>query len=182
MRKLLITIVLMLAGSFGAFAQGRRGGPGPGPGGGPGQMPAVLERLERMSAEERKAFLDGLPPMRRARIEQRLREWEQLTPAQRARLGRQFRRFRELPPARQQQARECFLRLSNTPMPRRQMLGRQIMLLRAMNPEEREAWLNAPYFQNRFDQNERDIIKGLMDIGPEPPPELDPDAGQAPAK
>lgn len=165
MRKLLITLALMLLCSFGAFAQGRRGGPG--------QAPAILERLERMSAEERKAFLDGLPPMRRARIEQRLREWERLSPAQRARLGRQFRRFRELPPARQQLVRECFLRLHNTPMPRRQMLGRQIRLLRAMTPEEREAWLNGPYFQNRFDRNERDIIRGLMDIGPEPPPELD---------
>jgi len=171
-RKLLAITGLLILSSFGASAQGRRGGMSPGPGGaaGPGgQMPAIIERLERMTPEQRQAFLDSLPPGRRARVEQRLREWEQLTPEQRARLVREFRRFRDLTPAQQQLARQCFVRLRAVPMPRRRMLGRQIMLLRAMTPEERRAWLDGAYFKDHFNPDEQEIIKGLMDVGPEPP-------------
>ena len=50
----------------------------------------MLDRLERMSPEERQRALEKLPPERRQRIEERLRRYESLTPEERERIRRQF--------------------------------------------------------------------------------------------
>src|SRR5436305_13384601 len=46
----------------------------------------AVDRLSRMTPEEREKWLSSLPPARRQRIEQNLREFQKMTPAQQDRV------------------------------------------------------------------------------------------------
>ncbi len=163
MRRLWSVVGILLLAVSGLAAQNRRPLP-------PRPWPNVLDRLERMSPEERRRVLDQLPPGRRAHIEQRLLEYEKLSPAERQRLRRQFRRFRQLPPERQETARRLFLRWRELPPQQRRALGREVARLRLLSDEDRAAVLNGADYRSRFTPDEREMVETLLEIAQEPPP------------
>jgi hypothetical protein len=150
---MLVLTVLLAGGS--AQAQMRRGR---------GPAPDVLERLERMSPDERQRFLDRLPPGRRAHIEERLRWYETLSPEERRRLRQGFRRFRQMPPERQEEARTLFRRFQTFPEPRRRMMRMEVFRLRQMEGERRDRRMNSPEFRERFFPREREMIRDLLEL------------------
>ena len=66
----------------------------------PAQIPdAQVNRLMKMSPEEREKVLANLPPQRRENLEKRLNRLDQLPADQKAELDRRFQEFQKLPPA-----------------------------------------------------------------------------------
>ncbi len=153
------------------LALGLAGAPAVGQNRGPALPPRppnnVLERLERMSPEQREKVLSRLPPERRRRIEERLRWYDSLPPEERERLAWRYERFRQLPPERQQEVRQFFRRFGTLPPERRLALRQEARRLRFLPGPARQARINSPAFQNRYSPEERDMLRTILELAPQ---------------
>jgi hypothetical protein len=157
---------LLLAGSA-AAGNGQQGAT---PGTGPRLLngPTILDRLERMSPQQRRRVLEGLPPWRRQRLEARLARWESLPPEERERLRRQYDRFRALPLERQQAARSLFQEFASLPPARRRALRQEARRLSQMDDASRQARTASRDFRDRYSPEERQILRALAEVAPGP--------------
>ncbi len=133
---------------------------------GPAQSnrPTVLDRLERMTPEERKRFLDRLPPAQRDRLERRLKLYESLSPGERERLRERYQRFRTLPPERQQAARDLYRRFGELPPERRMALRRAVRNLSLLDEATRQRRMNSPQFRARFNPEDQSMIRSFLEL------------------
>ena len=103
------------------------------------------ERQERLRQELRK--FNNMPPQQQQRVIQRMENWDRLTPQQKVRARSIYNQWRELPPDR------------------RSALNREAHNLSAMTPQQREQELNSPAVRNSFNDNERDALRNMVDLG-----------------
>ncbi|HYZ87289.1 MAG TPA: DUF3106 domain-containing protein [Bryobacteraceae bacterium] len=124
--------------------------------------PNIIERLRRMTPEERQRWLERLPPERRERIERRLKALEELTPEERDRLQQQYERFRQLPPEQQDAVRNLFRRYSSFPRERREAIREELRQLANLRPIERRDRILSSEFQEKFSIEEQRVIRRLF--------------------
>ncbi|MEP7363691.1 MAG: DUF3106 domain-containing protein [Acidobacteriota bacterium] len=135
------------------------------------QFQMQLDRLQKMSPEERRKALDALPEGRREQFERRLEAYSHMTPSERERLARQLNNFQQLPPERQKAIRQMRKQLSEMPPRRRRLMAREVMELRGMSDEERQSRLDSPELKDRFSDEERQLLGDLSSVlEPEPEP------------
>jgi hypothetical protein len=115
----------------------------------------IIQRLQRMSPQERERFLSKLEPERRRNLERRLRALQEMTPEERRRAARALDEFRSLPPERQMQVRRLFRRLEAWPEERRSLLSEEVRSFRDLSAEERRARLTSEEYRGRFSPQER---------------------------
>lgn len=152
----MILLVAMSAGSV--LAQPDQQGPRDGS---PG-----IERLLRMSPEERSKALEGLPPWRRKRLEERLERYNRLSPEARQFIHERYEAFRKLPPQEQKALRDLFRRLSEVPPRRRFELRWQARRMSRMTLERRQARMAHPWFTERYTPAERELIADMIRMLP----------------
>lgn len=136
--------------------------------------PNFLEKLQRMSPQERRRFLDRIPPDRRLELERRLRQLEEIPPDVRERLRREYDEFQQLPAERQEAIRKVLKQLNELPPPRRGPVRNAIGMLRHMSPAQREDRMNGRHFKNRFDEAEQRLIREALETLPALPPKPEP--------
>lgn len=124
----------------------------------------ALERLSRMSPEQRRRLLERLPPERRQRVEKQLEWYNSLTPDERDRLRQQLERFSDLPAERQDAARKLFRRFLTLSRERQQLLEEEFQRLGALEPAERLARLNSEECRSRYTQFERRLLQDYVDL------------------
>jgi hypothetical protein len=113
----------------------------------PAQIPdAQVNRLMKMSPEEREKVLGNLPPARRQALEQRLARLDQLPPEQKAELDRRFQEFQKLPPVRRQAVRD------------------ELQTLRGLRPVERRARINSPEFREQYSPEEIQLMRDVWNV------------------
>jgi hypothetical protein len=133
----------------------------------PGRPPRnAIERLARMTPEQRRRALRKLPPKRRQQLEQRLEKYKRLSPEQRRQLGGQYDSFRRLPPNKQEEARKLFRRFQRLPQDRRTLVRQELRNLRRLSEADHRARMNGDEFRNRFTHSERQLLEDLLDLGP----------------
>ena len=160
LRVLQWAMIAALAGAPGGLAQRARSRPvGPGNG---------IERLEKMTPEERERALAKLPPERRRRLEERLRRWEELPPEERQRLRRRFETFQQLPPEQQARARRLYRQFQNLDGSRKPLIRSEFLRLREMDESQRRTRFASPEFRERYSRPERDLLEGLAELPPSP--------------
>jgi len=125
-----------------------------------------IERLLRMSPEERSKALEGLPPWRRKRLEERLERYNQLSPEARQLIHERYEAFRKLPPQEQKAVRDLFRRLSEVPPRRRVELRWQARRMSRMTPERRQLRMAHPWFKERYTSAERELIADMIRLLP----------------
>jgi hypothetical protein len=121
----------------------------------------MIERLNRMTPEQRQRALDRLPPDRRERVERRLENFNSLPPVVKERLREQYDQFQQLSPERQNAMRRAFRQLNEFPDDRKPVVRRELIRLRRMNPEERTAAIDSEEFRERFNGAERQVLSDL---------------------
>lgn len=131
------------------------------PPGGPG-----IERLLRMSPEERGKLLERLPPWRRKRLEERLERYNRLSPQERQHMAERYETFRKMSPREQAELRDVYRRLSELPPPRRLELRWQARRLSMMRPERRQARMSSAWFARRYAAAERELIADILRVLP----------------
>jgi hypothetical protein len=155
----------------GLAAPGRRPFPPPGKTSAAGQN--LIERLMSLSPDEQREFLGNNPhfqrlsPAQRENIRRRLEEFNRLPPAQREALRERYDFFRQLSPEQQDRARALYRQWIRYPLERRQELRRELRRLRESSAEERRVRFDGEEFRNRFNEQERDLLRELSELFPE---------------
>lgn len=135
------------------------------------QRPATpIERLRAMPPEERRRFLDRLPPGRRKQVEDRMQTLDRLSPAEQQELDRRYEFFQRLPPERQQDARRLYRDLTALPPERHTAVRRQLDHLRLMSSAERADYFRSRPFKSAFSRKERSILEDYVSLLESPRP------------
>jgi hypothetical protein len=113
----------------------------------------AIERLQRMSPEQREQALAKLPPERRQQMEQRLKRLERLTPEQRDLLDQRYQAFQSLPPGR------------------RVVVRAAMQQLRSMPEADRRARLNSEEAKRRFSPQELQLLREVSGVPENSPAE-----------
>jgi hypothetical protein len=110
-----------------------------------------------------------LPPERQQELMQRLRDFNSQPPEQRQRILQRMETFEHLPPAEQQRVRQLYGQMRTLPEDRRHEVRLAARQLRDLPPDQRERTLNSPEFRNRFNDQERELVRGLssLNVGPD---------------
>lgn len=156
--------------------RGRRGGDpnqlhphGPRPGDWLRQFKDVPEDQQERALTNDPAF-QRLPSDRQQQLRQRLQRFNNLSPDQKERLLDRMEKFEALPPEQRQRLQGIQERMRQLPDDRQQRLRRAFHQLKGMSAEQRQEYFGSNRFQERFTQEEREILKGLTEI--EDSPEL----------
>ncbi len=159
-------LAAVLAAAPAAEVQVRRPGAGPRVARPPLRPPGktVLERLEKMTPEQRNRVLSKLPPERRKKVEEGLERFHQLPPSEQAQLRNRLERFDQLPPERQAAARRLFARFNQLPEDRRQLLGEEFRLLRNLDDPDRRARINSDEVRSRFTLAEQQLLQDFVGL------------------
>ena len=139
----------------------------------------VVQRLLRMTPEERERVIEKLPPARQAAVRERLQKFLQrfdsLPKAEQERQLRLGDIFASLSPEKQELVRRQIQAFNQLPDDRRRIVGPAFQRLRRMPEEERQARLASPGFRRRFTPAEQQMLADLSENLPPPaPPALEP--------
>ncbi len=128
----------------------------------------VIEKLRRMTPEERERVLRDMPVGRRQMLERRLEQWNRLDSGQKKKLEGSLESFRTLTPEQQQTVRGLFRKFSETMPEEKRGDGRRMLArLRNMEPDERKALLSSPRAKARFSESERDLLAEMAEKLPD---------------
>lgn len=125
---------------------------------------APLEKLRKMTPEQREKMFSKLPPERQEAMRKRLEFYESLTPQQRKWLNEQYLLFRQLPPERQEEMRRLYRRFNAVPEERKADLQREFFILRRLSEAQRRARLDSKDFRTRFTPRERQLLAEMADV------------------
>jgi phage-related protein len=124
----------------------------------------ALQRLARMTPEERQRALASLPPQRRREILEKFREFQNLPPTARQRVTPELERLQSLPPQRQNQVRRSLQQFRALPDDRKATIRQELGRLSAMPDEDRRARMNSEEFRNRYSPAEQQMIGNLSEV------------------
>lgn len=127
-----------------------------------------LERLSKMSGEERAEALADLPPERRVRIEKGLEQLDALTPERRQAWFDRYRRFNELTEKQKEDVRKVSSEISTLSPARSTAVREELETYRHMPMYAREARMKSPDFRSKFNPEEREILHSAAILLREP--------------
>ncbi len=109
-------------------------------------------------------------PKQQQRMREALERYNSLPPAARERLFRQYQVLQGLPLNQQALISRQFRAFNQLPEGRRWPVGRELIRLHRMQPEQRAAWLESEEFTTRYSPAERQILRDLsLNLPPEYP-------------
>jgi phage-related protein len=127
-----------------------------------------LQRLARMSPEERQKALANLPPARQQALMRQLQNFQQLPPAARQREVQQAEKLQSLPPQRRSQVRQSLVQFRDLPVERKAAISSELDRLNAMPEEDRRARMNSEEFRNRYSPAEQQMMSNISEVMPPP--------------
>lgn len=141
--------------------------PAPAPQHRPGEQ---IDRLMKMSTQERQKVLAKVPPERRQNIEKRLGELQKLPPATVARIRTRQELLNSFPPQRQNQIKRSVKQFLDMPEERRGTINQELQRMTPLPDDDRRAYMNTEEFRNRYTANEQQMMLNLIAITPPMPP------------
>jgi hypothetical protein len=126
-----------------------------------------LEKLLKLSPDQRNRALASLPTARRDRIEKSLEVYQKMPESDRSKALDRLRRMQSLPPQRQQQVRASVTKLKTLPPPRHIVVQRQLAQMRSLSDADRSALMNSEEFRSKFTPAEQQIIADICLVTPQ---------------
>lgn len=106
----------------------------------------------------------SLSPDKQNKLMDRLKKFNNQPPEKKAQILNRMETFEHMTPEQQQTARNLFSRYRNLPEDQRSKVAQAYRRLRGMPPSAREDLLNSPEFRNSFNDDERDLLRGMADL------------------
>ncbi len=131
-----------------------------------------LRKMHNLPPEEQERALQNDPefqrlsPEKQARLRKRLRKFNALPQEERQRILQRWERFEHYTPEQQERLRGFHDRMREMPPDRRRMMYRALRHLREMPSGERERVLGSERFRNNFSDEERNLLRGMAEVGP----------------
>jgi len=138
---------------------------------GPGHLGYWLTQNRNLSLEQQRQALSSDPqfrslsPERQKNLMRALERFNSMTPQQQERMLHNMEIMEHWTPEQRLQARSLVERARQLPADRREEVRRAISMLRHQEPPKRMEVLASPDFRARFNDRERDIIVGALDLG-----------------
>ena len=110
-----------------------------------------------------------LPQPQQQRLLDRLKQFNALPPNQRQRMLTRMDAFEHLTPEQQQQARQIFTQVRQMPDDRRQLFRAGTRQLADAPADQRQAMLDSPEFRARYTDNERGLMRQIVQLDILPP-------------
>lgn len=117
-----------------------------------------LDRWAAMPPKQREAALAKRPPEKAEELRQRIAKWEAMTSEQKQRA----RDFFNKPAEQKLIIKEHAEWIQTLPQERRQVIRKEIHSLQSLSPEARQAEIDSPSFNRRFDGTERERITKMV--------------------
>jgi len=127
-----------------------------------------IDRLLRMSPEQRESAIEKFPPQQQANFRKRFENFDKQTEAQKERQLQKLNELWSLPPDKHQMVAQQILAFDALPEDRRILVRQAYVRLSRSTPEEREAILARPQFRSRFTPGELQILSVLPQYYPAP--------------
>jgi len=129
-----------------------------------------IDRLLRMTPEQRERAIEKFPPQQQANFRKRFESFDKLTEAQKQKQLALLDEFWSLPPDKQKLARDQMNAFKALPEDRREEVKKAYVMLSRMTPDDRIARLAKPQFRSRFTPAELQILTVLPEYYPAPGP------------
>jgi len=129
--------------------------------------PVGLERLIKLTPDQRNRALASLPPARREKIEQQLADYQRMKPEERAKVLDRYNRMQALPPLKQRQVRASMQQFAALPQPRKALVGKQINMMKGLSESDRRTLMNSEEFRSKFTASEQQMIEDIALVTPQ---------------
>jgi len=129
--------------------------------------PVGLERLTKLTPDQRNRALASLPPARREKIEQQLADYQRMKPEERAKVLDRYNRMQALPPQKQRQVRASIQQFAALPQPRKALVGKQLKMMKGLSESDRRTLMNSEEFRNKFTASEQQMIEDIALVTPQ---------------
>jgi hypothetical protein len=129
-----------------------------------------LRRNMNLPPEQQKKQLQNdqnfkkLPAEQQQRLMQRLDRFNQLRPEQKQRLLDRMEWMDHLPPEQHQQVQQMRQQMQQLDPSRRQAIRDALGSMRGMNPDQRKQAIESDQMKGRFNDGERNIMRGINDM------------------
>ena len=127
-----------------------------------------IDRLLRMSPEQRERAIEKFPPKQQDNFRKRFENFDKQTEAQKQRQLQHLDEFWTLPPDKQKLVRDQMNAFKALPEDRLAVVKQAYVMLSRMTPEERNERLAKPQFRSRFSSAELQILSVLPEYYPAP--------------
>ena len=127
-----------------------------------------IDRLLRMTPEQREQAIEKFPPQQQANFRKRFENFDKQTEAQKQRQLEQKDQFWNLPADKQKLVRDQMNAFNALPEDRREEVKKAYIRLSHSTPEERNTILARPQFRSRFTPAELQMLTVLPEYWPAP--------------
>jgi polyhydroxyalkanoate synthesis regulator phasin len=127
----------------------------------PKRAPNLLDRMRKMSPDERRRMMEDLPQDRKKAIEEGLERYDQMSPDERRKLGHQYELFQQMSQERREQLRRFYRRFNDLEEERRPLVREEFQSLQAMTAEQRRSRINSDEFRNKYTGAEQQLLSDM---------------------
>jgi len=149
----------------GAVPQPHLKGPGPHQGDWLRQFSNLPPAQQEKKLQDDPVFR-SLTPEKQQHLLDRLRSFNSLSPDKKQKILDRMETYEHLSPEKQAQAQTLFQQYQGLPADQRSQVSQAYRKLRHMSPEERTQYFNSDEFRTGFNDEQRDLLKGMADLYP----------------
>jgi|HubBroStandDraft_4_1064222.scaffolds.fasta_scaffold00421_7 hypothetical protein len=126
-----------------------------------------LRKYFRLSPSQQEKTLEqdpvfkSLPADKQEHLLNRLRSFNSLPPNKQQAILNRMETYEHLPPEKQAEARTLFEQYHSLPPDQKSQLSQAYHKLRSMTPEQRAQYMNSDEFRNSFDDQQRELLRGM---------------------
>ncbi|HEY4900948.1 MAG TPA: DUF3106 domain-containing protein [Terriglobales bacterium] len=106
----------------------------------------------------------ALPPDAQKHLLDRLRSFNSLAPDKQQKILNRMEIYEHLPPEKQAEANSLYQRYHSLPSDQRSQVSQAFREMRDMPPEQRTQYMNSDDFRNRFNDEQRELLRGMTDL------------------
>lgn len=107
-----------------------------------------------------------LPPQQQDRLRNRLQKFNNLPTDQKQRWLTRMEWYEHLNPDQRQRAKDLHMQMQSLDPDRRKAIRKTLNSMRDMSPDQRQKAIESDGVKNSFNDQERQIMKGMADIAP----------------
>ena len=123
-----------------------------------------LPPAQREQTLEKDPSFQALPPDAQKHLLDRLRTFNSLDPEKQQKILNRMEFYEHLPPQKQAEANTLYQQYHSLPTDQKSQVSQAFRKMKEMSPEQRTQYMNSNEFQSSFNDQQRDLLRGMSDL------------------
>jgi hypothetical protein len=123
-----------------------------------------LPPAQREQTLEKDPSFQALPPDTQKHLLDRLRTFNSLPSDKQQKILNRMEIYEHLPPEKQTEANTLYQQYHSLPSDQRSQVSQAFRKMKEMSPEQRTQYMNSNEFQSSFNDQQRDLLRGMSDL------------------